>query len=43
MVKIFCYKCGTQIDHTVSFSFNCGNQINIAHNTPVSNTKKAYT
>ena len=42
MAKIFCSKCGTQIEDTASFCFRCGNQINIENisNTPIVETKK---
>lgn len=42
MAKIFCSKCGTQIEDTASFCFRCGNQINTAntHNAPTTETKK---
>lgn len=42
MAKIFCSKCGTQIEDTASFCFRCGNQINIENvsNTHIAETKK---
>lgn len=42
MAKIFCSKCGTQIEDTASFCFRCGNQINIDNisNAPITETKK---
>lgn len=42
MSKIFCSKCGTQIEDTDSFCFSCGTQIKIENvsNAHVSETKK---
>ena len=42
MAKIFCSKCGTQIEDTASFCFRCGNQIEIENlsNTPNDEIKK---
>lgn len=42
MAKMFCSKCGTQIEDTASFCFHCGNQINAQNilNTHITETKK---
>lgn len=41
MAKMFCSKCGTQIEDTASFCFRCGNQLNenVSY-TPIAETKK---
>ena len=42
MAKIFCSKCGIQIEDTASFCFRCGIQVNTerTHNAPITETKK---
>ena len=37
MAKMFCSKCGTQIEDTASFCFRCGNQIEITNLSNTSN------